>query len=71
MNFARFTQNCLLGAGAVCEGERRVTVMADGEIRYRPEYRVLVCRVRDIRAEVNEYMSMLYLLIEISTTHYN
>jgi len=46
-----------LGAGTVRDGEWSVDVMEDGEIQFKPENRALAYRVRDIRDEVDEYMT--------------
>jgi hypothetical protein len=46
-----------LGAGAVRDGEQYIFLMDDGEIRFKPEDREFAYRVRDIRDEVDEYMT--------------
>jgi hypothetical protein len=46
-----------LGAGAVRDGEQTIFITDDGEIRFKPENRAFAYRVRDIRDEVDEYMT--------------
>jgi len=45
------------GAGTVRDGERSLTLMDDGEIRFKPDNRAFAYRVRDIHDEVEEYMT--------------
>jgi hypothetical protein len=45
------------GAGTVRDGEQVIKVMDDGEIHFMSESRAFAYRVRDIRDEVDEYMT--------------
>jgi hypothetical protein len=45
------------GAGTLRNGKQSIALMEDGEIHYRPKNRQLAYRVRDIRDEVEEYMT--------------
>jgi hypothetical protein len=45
------------GAGTVRDGERSLSVLEDGEIHYSRKDRDFAFRVRDIRDEVDEYMT--------------
>jgi hypothetical protein len=45
------------GAGTVRDWEQSISIMDDGEIRYKLEHSAFAYRVRDIRDEVEEYMT--------------
>jgi hypothetical protein len=45
------------GAGSVSDGVQGISVMKDGEIRFKPESKYLAKNVKKIRDEVQEYMT--------------